>query len=357
MLPGGPLAKMACDVARAGITAAVEHKKITWMSLAQEGVSAAASAISLPDAAKDVLEGALTCATHLMQGQTLDRALVAGVADALPVPPEAKSAMNQAIDIAHQIAQGQRVDRVLLAHVDKIATLLPIDAKYQKGITVGLDVSVKVAQKKKIDKVLQMRLMQSVVDIGVTEGRKHMPKEAKDAFQIGLSTAHCQMIQNITRDHIVGTVTKKLMVQGQQIIKEERTAGAAYQSVVREGHTGFQVGTGAMRYQMNVNQVMTVRNGLSEEDKSGFDLACSLRIGQVANPPPYEVSDAHAEVGYYVTQGVQGGYPAQKQAQIEACMQDPTVAVGVQTAMKNIAIARASWWTRLLIALGLKDVS
>lgn len=133
MLPGGPLAKMACDVAKAGIMAAVEHKKITWTSIAQEGISAASSAISLPDAAKDALEGALTCATHLMQGQTLDKALVAGVADALPVPPEAKAAMNQAIDIAHSIAQGQRVDRVLLAHVDQISTLLPIDKKYQKG--------------------------------------------------------------------------------------------------------------------------------------------------------------------------------------------------------------------------------
>ena len=357
MLPGGPLAKMACDVARAGITAAVEHKKITWTSIAQEGISAAASAISLPDAAKDALEGALTCATSLMQGKTLDRSLVAGVAEALPVPQTAKDAMNQCIDIAHQVAQGQRVDRVLLAHVDKLSVLLPIDRKYQQSITAGLDVSVAVAQKKKVDKVLQMRLAHAIVDIGLDQGRKHFPQAATNALQIGMSTMHGQMIQSATRSQLVGTVTKKLQAVGQGVIRDDSVVRATYQSVVKDGHTGFQVGVAAMRYRQNVNQLLTVRSGLSEEDKGGFDLACSLHVGRVANPPPDGISDVDAQVGYYVTHGVQGGFPTEKQAQIEACIGDPTVKVGVEAAMKKIAIARSSWWTRFLIAIGLRSAS
>jgi hypothetical protein len=357
MLPGGPLAKMACDVAKAGIEAAVEHKKITWGSIAQEGISAAASAISLPDAAKDALEGALTCATHLMQGQTLDRSLAAGVADALPVPKEAKAAIVQCVDIAHNIAQGQRVDRVLLAHVDKIAQLLPIDKKYQNGISAGLDVGVAVAQKKKVDKVLQMRLAHAVVDIGMSEGKKHFPKAAINGLQIGMSMTHARMIQGAAQSQIVGSVTKKLQVVGQGVIRDDAVVRATYQSVVKSGHTGFQVGIASMRYRQNVNQLMTTRNGLSEEDRGGFDLACSLHVGRVANPPSDKLSDVNAQAGYFVTHGVQGGYPSQKQAQIEACIDDPTVAVGVQTAMNKIALSRASFWTRLLIALGLKEVS
>lgn len=357
MLPGGPLAKMACDVARAGIEAAVEHKKITWTSIAQEGISAAASAISLPDAAKDALEGALTCATSLMQGKTIDRALAAGVADALPVGQQAKSAIVQCVDIAHNIAQGQRVDRVLLAHVDKLSTLLPIDAKYQRGISAGLDVGVAVAQKKKVDKVLQMRLAHAVVDIGMNEGKKHFPKSAVNALQIGMSVTHARMIQDVAKSQIVTSVTKKLQTVGQGVIRDDSVVRATYESVVKQGHTGFQVGAAAMRYRMNVNQLMTTRNGLSEEDRGGFDLACSLHVGRVANPPSDSLSDVHAQVGYFVTHGVQGGYPSQKQAQVEACLDDPTVAVGVKTAMNKIAIARSSWWTRLLIALGIKEVS
>jgi hypothetical protein len=356
MLPGGPLAKMACDVARAGIEAAVEHKKITWTSIAQEGISAAASAISLPDAAKDALEGALTCATSLMQGKTIDRALAAGVADALPVGQEAKSAIVQCVDIAHNIAQGQRVDRVLLAHVDKLSTLLPIDAKYQRSISAGLDVGVAVAQKKKVDKVLQMRLAHAVVDIGMSEGKKHFPKSAVNALQIGMSVTHARMVQDVAKSQIVGSVTKKLQTVGQGVIRDDNVVRATYESVVKQGHTGFQVGTAAMRYRMNVNQLMTTRNGLSEEDRGGFDLACSLHVGRVANPPSDSLSDVHAQVGYFITHGVQGGYPSQKQAQVEACLDDPTVAVGVKTAMNKIAIARSSWWTRLLIALGIKEV-
>jgi hypothetical protein len=354
-LPGGPLAKMACDVAKAGIEAAVEHKKITWTSLAQEGISAAASAIALPEAAKDALEGALTCATHLMQGQTLDRALVAGVADALPVSKEAKGAMNQAIDIAHDIAQGQRVDRVMLAHVDKVASLLPIDGKYQRGITAGLDVSVAVAQKKKVNQVLAMRLMHSAADIGLDYGRKNFPQAARSALQIGMSVTHARMVQSYVSDQISGPVARKLMSQGQQLIARDSVLNTAYKSMVREGHEGFQVGVAAMHYRQNVNQLVTLRNSLSEADKSGFDLACSLHVGRVTTPPSQKLSDPHAQIGYYLAHGVQGGFPTEKQAQIQAAIDHPVVKVGVEVAMNKIALSRASWWTKLLYALGIKS--
>ena len=202
-----------------------------------------------------------------------------------------------------------------------------------------------------------MRLAHAVVDIGMNEGKKHFPKSAVNALQIGMSVTHARMIQDVAKSQIVTSVTKKLQTVGQGVIRDDSVVRATYESVVKQGHTGFQVGAAAMRYRMNVNQLMTTRNGLSEEDRGGFDLACSLHVGRVANPPSDSLSDVHAQVGYFVTHGVQGGYPSQKQAQVEACLDDPTVAVGVKTAMNKIAIARSSWWTRLLIALGIKEVS
>src|ERR1700679_1257541 len=147
------------------------------------------------------------------------------------------------------------------------------------------------------------------------------------------------MIQQATKSQLVGTVTKKLQVVGQGVIRDDAVVRATYQSVVKQGHTGFQVGIASMRYRQSVNQLMTTRNGLSEEDKGGFDLACSLHVGRVANPPSDSLSDVHAQAGYYITHGVQGGYPAQKQAQVEACLSDPTVAVGVNVAMNKIALS------------------
>jgi len=295
-----------------------------------------------------------------MQGQKIDQALAAGVADALPVPQEAKSAIVTCADIAHKIASGERVDRAMLSDVGRVASMLPIDPRYQRAVTAGLDVSVKVAQKKKVDKVLEMRLMHAVVDVGLDQGRRHLPKSAIDGLQVGMATAHAQMIQSVTKNQLVGTVTRQLQSEGQQIIRSDRTVAAAYQTMmsgVSTGKVGFQVGVGAMRHRQTVNQLMTVRQGLPEKERAGFDLACSLHVGRVTQPPPAGIVDTDARAGYYVAHGVQGGWPTEKVAQIDMAASDPTARVGVEAAMKKIALSRASWWTRLLVALGLREIT
>jgi hypothetical protein len=352
-LPGGPLAKMAFDVARAGITSAIEHKPITWKSIAAEGISAAASAISLPDAAKNALEGALTCGTMLMQGKRLDKSIIAGAADALPVTPQVKSAMTDLANIADDVARGQRVDRALLAHVDNLADVLPVSPEIRKGITAGLDVGSDVAQKKNV--LLDKRLHHTMTDMMLDIGREHFPDAGKKALSIGMAVTHGSFVQGVTKNELVGNVSRKLMAQGQGLLRSDSTVATAYKTVVARGHQGFQIGAAMMRYRTNVHQMMTIRQNLSEDDRSGFDLAVSLHTGRVASAPPTKVSDPKAEVGYYLTRGMMGGYPTQKQGQMAAIADHPVARVGAEVAITQVAWSRKPWWERLLIALGFKD--
>jgi hypothetical protein len=354
-LPGGPLARMALDVAVQSVTAAAEHKKFTWQLIAKEGISAAASAIALPDSAKNALEGAFTCGTELMQGRKLGSAMVDGACEALPISQTAKSAVHDLIEVSSDVASGKRVDRALLKQVDHISALIPVSPDIQRGITAGLDVSVDVAQKKKIGSVLAMRLQHTATDMLLDYGRQYMPPQAKQAISIGMATAHGQYVQALQKTQLVGPVTNKLMSEGQQLLHSDTTVGRTYSTLVTKGHEGFQVGAALMRHQINTHQFLTVRDGLAQDEKNAFDIATSLHIGRVSTPPSPELADPTAQVGHFVTRGMQGGYPTQKEAQMAAVADHPVARVGAAVAINNIRAERRGWFDSLLIFLGLKS--
>jgi len=217
---------------------------------------------------------------------------------------------------------------------------------------------VAVAQKKKgqsVESVLAMRLHHAVVDSMLTYGKKNLPPEAKNAISIGMASAHGQWVQSLHKTQLVGTVTNKLMAEGQNLLHSDSTVGKAYSTLVTKGHEGFQVGAGVMRHQISTGQFLTVREGLSEEERNAFDMAASLHIGRVANPPSPELADPTAQVGHYVTRGMQGGYPTQKEAQMAAIIDHPIARVGAAVAVNNIHAERRGWFDSLLIFLGLKS--
>lgn len=384
-VPGGPLAKAAFDIAANSISAAASHTKITWDWVAREGISAAATAVALPDEAKRALEAGFGCATALIQGKRVDKSLISNFENALPLSPQAKNAVGDILDLADRLATGQKVDKAVLAEATKLASVLPISPAAQKAITAGVQVgaaSVSLAESasKKSGKgkaktsnpnsaqalatgEVQMTAEQSmdvaiqhaVTDMYLDAGKKHLSKPAVDAMQVSLAMQHAQHLQSITGPELQGPVTSKLQAAGQRLIKRDPVVAAAYSSAIKTsgGQVGFQVGAGLMTFRANVHQVMSVRAGLSPDDQNGFDIAVSLHIGRVSTPTP-DVSDVTAQAAAYATHGMQGGYPAQKMAQMQAIASHPVARVGAEHALQKIARSRESWWDRLLEFLGLR---
>jgi hypothetical protein len=347
-LPGGPLAKMACDVAKEGINSAIHGTKITWDAIAKEGISAAATAIALPEEAKRALESGLTCASKLMHGERIDRALVAGFAQELSLSPQAKDALGALTDISVSLAQGQRLDKTLVAHVSSLASVVSVIPDDVKRSFTSLG-------SKLTGSALSLSLQHTVADVFLDVGKTKLPDAAKKALSIGMAVTHAQNLQSIVSPLLTGDVTRKLMAEGQVLIKTDPVVAAAYRSVVTTGHVGFQVGAALMRHTLDTHQFLTVRQGLSQEDKSGFDLATSLHIGRVTTPPSTKLADPHAQAGYAITHGAQGALPSQKQAIMQAVASSALPRVGATVAVNKISHERSSWWHRLLVALGLVD--
>jgi hypothetical protein len=353
-LPGGPLAKMACEVAKQGIEMAVEHKKLDWGNLAKAGANVVEAAVNMPQEAKDLINGGITCAGALMKGQRLDKALVAGVAEGLNMAPSTKAAISTLTDVSVSIAQGQRVDKALLTHVDGLCAAIPgMSPDARKLLTTGVDVSIAAAQKKPIGQIMSTAIQHGVCDVFLDMGKKGMPDSFKKSFSIGLGTVHAQQLQAITRPILNSQVVRNLKPIGQQVIATDKVVGAAYSTIVKDGKSGYQVGVALMRHVTTPHEFATIRASLSEADKKGFDIACSLHIGRVTTPPSLKLADPHAQAGYAITHGVQGDYDAQKMAQMQAVAAAPVARVGAQVAIDKIAVDRAPFWERILYAFGL----
>jgi hypothetical protein len=356
-LPGGPLAKMAFQVADDTLTSVIAGKPVGWKDLVDEGISAAAAAISLPDVAKDALNGGFQCCAEIIQGKPLDRALVDGLATGLPIPPEAKKAMGDITDMANAIAKGEPVTKALLIEVDKVAAYLPVSGAIKQGITGGLDAATGLVQGKPIGQVLAITITHTVTDIFLDTGKAHLPIPACNAINISIASKQGSYKQQLVTPQLQGPVTHKLMNQGQGIVKTDPVSAAAYSTVPAANQHGFQVGLALMRTQASVHELLTIRQGLSPADQVGFDMAVSLHAARVANPPPKDVGDIKAAAGFYMVKGMQGGLANQKQAQMAIIAQHPIARLGATVAVNHIVAARTSWWNQLLTWLGFKEAA
>jgi hypothetical protein len=245
-------------------------------------------------------------------------------------------------DVSVSVAQGQRVDKALLSHVDALVAAVPsITAEARKALS-GLS-----------GPALSSSIQHAVTDSMLALGKSKLPKAAKDALQVGLAVQHAQNMQSAVDPILTSDVRNQLMAEGQALIQSDPAVAAAYRSVVQEGHEGFQVGAGLMRHTVTTFELLTLRQSMGPEDQRGFDLAVSLHIGKVTTPPSDKLRDPHAQAGYAITHGAQGGYPNQKVAQVSAVASSPLPRVGASVAIQKIGLERSSWWHQLLVFLGL----
>ena len=87
------------------------------------------------------------------------------------------------------------------------------------------------------------------------------------------------------------------------------------------------------------------RESLAGDDKKGFDMAVSMRIGQTTYPsskaPPC------TQAGYYIAKGIRGATPANQEAVLSTVAEVPEAKTGATIAVEQIQKANDSWWVKV----------
>jgi hypothetical protein len=276
-------------------------------------MGAATDALGIPAIAKQALMTGVTMAGQIAHGDKPENVLASGVIQSLPVDGNVKSAMQEASSLGLDIAHGKPVDKALLSRVDHVAQFLPLDPKLKnevsQAVKLGHD-TVGAISKGDIGRVLGTAL-----DTGIA-------------------------------DKLV--IPNKMVESGIQLAKAMPVVTEARKLVAAQSLRGFDLASGLLGQHSHLFDVVHLRQALSPQDKLGFDMASSLRVGLVAHPPPKGLSPT-AHAGHAMTMGMQGmKVAANKQIIMIAIKKSPSAAIGAAQAVKQIATVRENWLIRFL---------
>lgn len=349
-LPGGPLAKAALTMADQGIRAAIEHTKFDLTMLAKTAAGAASDVLNLPAAAKDAILAGVNMAGQLVHGVKIETALVMSAVSALPVGSEVKSALSTVSSIALDLSHGARIDKTILAHATDAVGVLPIDAKL-KATILGATKTGKALVTGHPEAALQSALQTATSEGLINIGGDKLPKDVRQAITTGIAVSTGVVHQAAKVVAINPTVVNKLVQSGIQAAKTNPVVQQA-RTLVKDGAKGFDAASGLLSQHATMFDVVHLRNTMQGGDKKGFDAAMALRVGLVAHPPAVTLSPP-AQAGHAITLGMQGAPADNKQAIMATLVAHPSASVGAAVAVKQVAIAREFWLTRLLRALHL----
>jgi hypothetical protein len=167
------------------------------------------------------------------------------------------------------------------------------------------------------------------------------------AMKIGAATQQAVNLQAaVAQDITTQHVPAQLVTAGCQNLDD--VASAARETLRGRGDHGFLVGLGAMAHQTSAFALSEIREGLSEDDRRGYDLALSLHVGRVVAPEPDPSIDPMAKAGYAVTHGAEGIEPDRQAAVLSTIATTPAAVTGAIVADDEIAKATAPpsrrWW-------------
>lgn len=311
-IPGGPLASAAVQAAAKAVDMATSGKPLDWNTVANDAVGVAGSALGLPDDATKGIEAGITAAAGLASGQNPAQVLMNAAGTAASV------AAGQAIPALTGLIPQSAVDAV------------------NKALPANLSQTA-------LGPVLK------IADNQFQNALKKLPQEAQKAVVTGLGVALAQKHQARRTPHIQSTLPT-LIAAGKLIAQKDPIAKAV--NVPNNATRGFYAGLGAMSRKLNSHEFITIRNMLSQAEQTAFDSAVSLHIGRVTSPAPQGLIDPKAHAAYYMTKGMQAATPKQKVAIMQPLTEGPARA-GAVTAVKEIAVKRASLWQRILAVFGI----
>ncbi len=316
-VPGGPIAMAAVKAAQQVAKQALSGKPLTWNALANDAVGVAGSALNLPPEATKGIEAAVAVTAAIVNKKPAD-----AIGDVLGAAGSLVGDIGPVQDLAKQ-ATGV------------LSNVLPGDLS--KGAIPGVDLGG----------------LMGAVDKKMKSAMSGLSGDVQKAIATGLATAIGQHHQQRITPSIQGPALNRCMALGQQVIASDPVVGAMAAKMPKVSIRGFQVGVGAMRYALNTHQLLTLRDALTQGERDTFDTAVSLHIGRVASGPPAGLREPGSHAAFYVTKGMQGAPVAFKVGAMGVMAKDPSMRTAAVVAIKDVAAHRASWWQRLLTALGI----
>lgn len=275
--------------------------------------------------------GAIGAGIALAQGQPITAALIAGVKGALPGGPAAKAIF----DAAQSVAEGKPIDQVALSSIPGLTDM------QQKSVAEALRISKDVANGKKVDP----KTFANVIN--------HLPPETQKALSVGVALGHGANLQKTVVKNVSLEDVKGFGSLGKKLAEKNPVIKAGLSSLSNNKlKTGFSVGVGLTANKLQPIQLIAARNKLPPEQKKGFDLAVSTRIGMVERKIPKSLKTPEEKFGYLATAGISGASVKNKTAMVKTIIKNPAAKKGAALAVKRIQ-DNAPWWKKLLKKLGL----
>jgi len=302
----------------------------------QAAIAALKSAIPGGALAQAVFDVGTNLAVAVASHKNLIEAGIKGAIDSLPLPDQAKKAMAVGLDVMHKLASGQKIS---VSDVASMATsaigVLPPDA--QAAIKNSIS-----AIKDPIDQATHLAnsIMKQVP----------MSDKVRGALMSGFAVQHAQTLQQAKKEGAPGAIDTLASI-GNGMGKTDGVIGCGRKLAQNSGAHGFDVGTGLMSRQIGIEDLQAIRNDLTGDDRKGFDLAVSLHIGRVTYPSSQ--ADPCMQAGYYITMGIRGQTPDNKQAMVQAVSSQDEAKSGAVVAIKQVAIYHERWYHKVLKWMGL----
>lgn len=167
---------------------------------------------------------------------------------------------------------------------------------------------------------------------------------AKKGVQVGISLGVAKKIQGSERSGIKDSQDN--YYKDGMIEKEKNPI---VKLVAQELHykpdvyKGYIKTLGFLKYKGNPASVTAMREALPNNEKLGFDVAASLKIGMLGKPQSNE-STPRKRVGFYLAQGSKG-MPTAKRKQVIASVTSPEITVGIRAGLKD---EKPSIWKRII---------
>ncbi|VVB55254.1 Uncharacterised protein [uncultured archaeon] len=349
-LPGGPLVKAAVTMGVETIQHVAKGEKLNLQTFEHTAGGIASSALGLPIAAKNALVTGIAIIGGIAHGNPLDKAVSDAAIHALPLSDAVKKAMIDASALSLDLAHGKKVDAAFTAHVTALAAVLPPTNPLHDSIKSGLDSTRKIQGKN--EDIMLASLQSGLADTLVSMGAQPLPVATKNAIKSGLALGSGVVYQSHRGIHL-GKVTGKLVESGVQLSKTSPLFAEARKLAAAKNATkGFDLATGLLQQQVGAFDVAKARDSLDPVQKLGFDIACSVRVGAVANPKPPNISAA-AHAGHAITLGMQSYTPEKKAVMMQTVQSNPSATVGATVAVKEVVANRESIIIKILKALHL----
>ena len=337
-LPGGPLAKMAFDIAANVADSLITGKKINANSMIAAGVSAVvdATGVQIPQAAVDGITVVLQTGASVMQGQSPDQAMLSHANGFLKTGTDTISAMagetqQRSSRMGSELLVGNLTSfRITPAQAAAAQAQAAAAATGRPAPPTGYNYSA------------TSRLQPPPA---ATIGHDDLV-----GIQIALAFHHARVLQSVSTNQLQSSVLlSRLTGDGYSIMQSDPTALAASQPFTTSKQ-GFAIGLALERqYQGSNHGFVDIRNALSDNDKKGFDAAACLHIAAVTTPKKNTATfPLPAGAAYLITRGMREAPPANKAALMTNLAAVPAARPGAVVATIQIMQARESFWHSLL---------